>query len=668
MASTHKSLRTGTANKRPTTSISDGQIALNTNIASPGLFFKDSAGNVLIKIGPVHVGTTAPNVSPAAGGSTGNSTGEAWLDTSLTPNGWKVWTGSAWLNATPAGSETVQGLLELATNAETQAGTDTARAITPAGLQSKMSDSVSTTSATTIASSTAVKSAYDLANSALPKTGGRVTGNIEIGPTGSLTFEGAADDAFETFITVAEPTADRTITLPNTTGTVITSGDTGTVTSAMIADNSIVDGDISSTAAISLSKLATGALPTAITITSANITDSTIVNADINASAAISLSKLATGALPDAITVSSTNITDNTIVNADISSSAAIGLSKLATGTLPSGITIANANITDGTIGLSKLTTGSLPTGITIASANITDGAIVDADINASAAIGLSKLATGALPTAITVASANIVDGTIVDTDLSASAAISLSKLATGALPSAITIASANIVDSTIVDADISPSAAIGLSKLGTGALPTGISVASANIVDGSIVDADINAGAAIAGSKISPNFGGQNTTTTGTSTAASFNPTSSTVPANGLYLIGANSIGIATNSVQRLAVDSSGNINTSSNFTATGNVTAYSDIRLKENIKVVDNAVQKVMQLEGVTFTRTDHGEKDQRYAGVIAQSVERVLPEVVHTDENGIKSVAYGNMAALFIEAIKELQAKIESLESAK
>jgi hypothetical protein len=253
MASTHKSLRSGTANKRPTTSIADGQIALNTNVASPGLYFKDSTGASIIKIGPVHVGTTAPNVAPA--GSAGNSTGEAWLDTSLTPNGWKVWTGAAWVNATPVGSATVQGLLELATDAETQAGSDTARAVTPAGLQSKVSDSTSTTSSTTIASSTAVKSAYDLANAALPKSGGTVTGNLEIGTSGSLTFEGATADAFETTLAVVDPTADRTITLPNVTGTVVTTGDTGTVTSTMILDGTILNADVNASAAIAGTKI-----------------------------------------------------------------------------------------------------------------------------------------------------------------------------------------------------------------------------------------------------------------------------------------------------------------------------------------------------------------------------------------------------------------------------
>jgi len=94
---TYKHLRSSTANKRPTTSIADGQLAINTNTASPGLFFKDSAGTGIVKVGPVHVGTTAPNSVPASGGSTGNYLGEQWLDTSVSPAQMKVWNGSAWI-------------------------------------------------------------------------------------------------------------------------------------------------------------------------------------------------------------------------------------------------------------------------------------------------------------------------------------------------------------------------------------------------------------------------------------------------------------------------------------------------------------------------------------------------------------------------------------------
>ena len=89
-------LRSSTADKRPTpAAMSDGQLALNTNLASPGLFFKDSNGDS-VKIGPVHVGTTAPNVTPGAGGQAGNSKGEQWLDTSSSRYVFKIWDGTAW--------------------------------------------------------------------------------------------------------------------------------------------------------------------------------------------------------------------------------------------------------------------------------------------------------------------------------------------------------------------------------------------------------------------------------------------------------------------------------------------------------------------------------------------------------------------------------------------
>ncbi len=98
----------------------------------------------------------------------------------------------------------------------------------------------------------------------------------------------------------------------------------------------------------------------------------------------------------------------------------------------------------------------------------------------------------------------------------------------------------------------------------------------------------------------------------------------------------------------------------------AGGDITAFSDGRVKTDIKVIDNAIDKIKAIRGVTFLRTDsEGEaKNIKQAGVIAQEVLAVLPEVVHQDHNtGMYSVAYGNMAGLFIEAIKEQQTQIES-----
>jgi len=91
----------------------------------------------------------------------------------------------------------------------------------------------------------------------LPKAGGTMTGNLELN-NANVVFEGSSADDYETTLTVTNPTADRTITLPNITGTVVTTGDTGSVTSTMITDGTIVNADINASAEIAVSKLANG--------------------------------------------------------------------------------------------------------------------------------------------------------------------------------------------------------------------------------------------------------------------------------------------------------------------------------------------------------------------------------------------------------------------------
>jgi hypothetical protein len=88
----------------------------------------------------------------------------------------------------------------------------------------------------------------------------------------------------------------------------------------------------------------------------------------------------------------------------------------------------------------------------------------------------------------------------------------------------------------------------------------------------------------------------------------------------------------------------------------ATGNITAYSDRRAKSDIQKIENALDKIDQLNGYTFTMND-----KRYTGVIAQEVLPVLPEAVTGSEETNYAVAYGNMMGLIIEAIKELKEKM-------
>jgi hypothetical protein len=111
----------------------------------------------------------------------------------------------------------------------------------------------------------------------------------------------------------------------------------------------------------------------------------------------------------------------------------------------------------------------------------------------------------------------------------------------------------------------------------------------------------------------------------------------------------------------------------------ATSNIIAYSDVRDKENIETISGSIDIVKGLRGVRFDWKQEykdrnsgnmlsrsGETDRRQVGVIAQEVEKVLPELVTEDkETGRKNVSYANMVAVLIEANKEQQKLIEDLQ---
>lgn len=99
-------------------------------------------------------------------------------------------------------------------------------------------------------------------------------------------------------------------------------------------------------------------------------------------------------------------------------------------------------------------------------------------------------------------------------------------------------------------------------------------------------------------------------------------------------------------------------------NFTAVGEISAYSDIRFKTNINTIENALDKVMSLRGVTYNRKDTQDVSQKI-GVIAQEIKEILPEVVTENNEGILSVSYGNIVGVLIEAIKELKQEIKTLK---
>jgi len=129
------------------------------------------------------------------------------------------------------------------------------------------------------------------------------------------------------------------------------------------------------------------------------------------------------------------------------------------------------------------------------------------------------------------------------------------------------------------------------------------------------------------------------------------------------LTLTTAGYVGI-NNTSPAYTLDVSGNVSGISIY-ASDDIVAFSDAKVKGDVKVIENAIEKIKEIRGVTFIRTDR-EDNQRHAGVIAQEVQKVLPEVVTTrPDDGTLAVAYGNLNALLIEAIKELTAKVEKLE---
>ena len=235
-------LRSSTAHKRPIpTVMSAGQLAINTNQASPALFFKDSNGD-LVKVGPVHIGTTAPNSSPASIAATALVTGTVYQILTV---------GTTDFTLVGASANTV-GTIFTATGTTTGTGTVSGQQGVEKGEQ--WLDTTGGTYVLKIYDGTAWRSE---SGTFVDVNGDTMTGDLVMN-NANIVFEGATADDFETTLTVTDPTADRTITLPNVTGTVVTTGDTGSVTSTMISDGTIANADINASAEIAVSKLANG--------------------------------------------------------------------------------------------------------------------------------------------------------------------------------------------------------------------------------------------------------------------------------------------------------------------------------------------------------------------------------------------------------------------------
>jgi len=395
------------------------------------------------------------------------------------------------------------------------------------------------------------------------------------------------------------------------------------------------------------------------------------------------VSTVASGTAP--LTVSSTTLVNN--LNADLFQGR----------TPPSGGLVGD---TDSQTLINKTLTSPRINGIGASFVGSTSGhTILTASATASGTLTLpaetgTLISTGSVGV---VTAGLIADGTITNIDIAAGAGITYGKLsltnsivnADVAVGAAITYGKLSLSNS-LVNADIATGAAIDITKLAAstisgislgsnlntltfGTYLTGTSYNGSAAVTIATNATSANTGSTLVARDSSGNFSAGTITATLTGNASSATSASSadqiktttrsTAATHYLTFVDSDN-GSAT--AETLYTDAGITYNPSTNdLTASGNVTAYSDISLKENIETISNALEMVNSLRGVRFNRKDL-EGNPLQIGVVAQEVEKIVPEVVKTADDGLKSVAYGNLIGVLIEAIKELSAEVEELKS--
>ena len=365
-----------------------------------------------------------------------------------------------------------------------------------------------------------------------------------------------------------------------------------------------------------------------------------------------------------------------------------IAVGKIAAGTLPSDVKIADANIS-----------GNL----TIESADIVDGTIATADIATGAVTG-AKLAAGAVSEAGKIANsiitgAKIGSGTIaagnLATDSVTTVKITDSNVTTAKIADDA-VTTAKIADDALTQAKMADNA-IGSSQLANNAVYTAAiqdsAVATAKLANNAATLAkiqDVQSGSILgrqaSGAGDLQELGAANiraminvedgaTADQTTSEILALINSSNIYTSTGVFGIGAsnnidftvdNRMGIHINGSEEFRFEADGD------FHADGDVYAFSttissDENLKKDITIVSDAVTKVEALKGVTFKWK---KNDADSAGVIAQDVEKVLPEVVRSvndpDGNTYKAVNYAGLTSILIEAVKDLSARVKALEA--
>jgi len=489
---------------------------------------------------------------------------------------------------------------------------------------------------------------------------------------GVIVFEGATNDDFETTLTVADPTADRTITLPNETGNVLLDSSssatfTGTSTSVISSANdstdetvyvTFVDGQTGSqgietdsdltynpstnilNANIPADNLSAGDSAINLTTSTGNIT------IDAQASDSDIIFKGTDGGVDTTFLTIDGSEAGNSTFNGSVT---AASFSGDLTGNVTGNADTATALATERAIAVSGAVAGT---------ANFDGTAAIDISTTQQAdSVTLGTHTTGNYVATITggtgIDSTGATTGETIDHTLS----LDLSELTTSTSDGDgdffVVVDDAN-AQKKLTKANIAISGFNNDSGFTTNA--------------GTVTSVDITAGAGI-------DVSGGPVTSSGAITVSIESDLRNDVfqigrDTNDYYIVNTTTHDWYLDGNLDMRLESDGDLH------ADGDIVAYStttsDERLKTDITVVENALEKVKSIRGVEFTYINDGK---RSAGVIAQEVEKVLPQAVREkalplqmgveDETEYKVLQYDQLHALLIEAVKELSEEIEELK---
>ena len=454
-------------------------------------------------------------------------------------------------------------------------------------------------------------------------------------------------------IAAIKPSASNSWALPDSNDTFVGKATTDTLTnkSVNLANNTLTTTIAELNTAVSDESVVARDTTDTLTNKSISLTDNTVTGTIAELNTAVSDETVVGRDTTDTLTNKSISLTDNTVAgtfaefNTAVSDETLVGIAATQT--------LTNKTLTDPTLSPTATTGGKI---------EFLEG--TNNGTNKATLIGPASTAdvTITLPAAT---------GTVAVSATSPLALSSAGDISLGTIP----VAKGGTGSTSASDARTALGVAIGSDVMAYDATM----VVDADIgVNVQAYDADL---AALAGLTSAADKG---IYFTGSGTASTF-----AMPAQARTLLAASTVTGASSQRKLLTLDTDDDVQhdslgvgtaasgTTGEIRATNNITAYysSDRRLKENISNIPNALDKVNQLNGVTFDWTEaymkqHGGEDGYFVkkndtGLIAQDVEQVLPEIVRSNKDGYLGVQYDKVVGLLVEAIKELKHEIEFLK---